>query len=114
MFSGQRLMRHVALLGHAGVDGEGMYLVGHHVVDTVVNQTMPGQRRLAAKGFGRDGNPIVAGAASGAGMASVQMTFVFDLKRNRLEFLQPLANAVDAFVTHGDLIWSEGWSSCCM
>src|ERR1700733_4019014 len=64
----------------------------HQIVDRRVNQSMPRHRRDAAKRLRHDANSKVALACGRAGMALVQMAFIFHRQlRRRKALLQPLA-----------------------
>lgn len=63
----------------------------HQITGGIVDHPVAGDRVVAGKGRGDDVQPIVAATAAGTGVAGVQVRFVLDFQRLRLQRVQALA-----------------------
>jgi hypothetical protein len=90
------------------VDRQCVYSVWHPVPDGMIHEPMSGELAQSGKSGRDDSNPIVACSAGRAGMAGMQMTFVFHRQFGIGESLpQALFDFCQAR-THGG-----GDQSCC-
>lgn len=58
--------------------GQGVNFMRHQILDLIIHQPMAGYGRFAAKRLGRNVDAVMACAAAGTSMASMEMGFIFD------------------------------------
>ena len=69
----------------ARLDGQGVDVGLHHLAEGGVDGPVPGQRRLADEGLGRDPDGEMASPVAGAFVAGVLVAVVDHLQRDRLQ-----------------------------
>lgn len=84
----------------------------HQIARCRVDYPVAGCNRLAVKSLGNDGDPIVATFA-GAGMASVEMGFIINFKKLRVEAGKGLVQEGYRFDTHAGRAFLKGFTVTC-
>lgn len=78
-----------------------MYFALFEVANGIINQAMPGDRILAGKGLGDDGQ-VVMPAFPGPGVTSVAVRLILDDQRLRLQYGQLPTQVFDGIAQAGN------------
>ena len=77
-----------------------MNSAAYQITGGIVDQPVAGDRVFAGKGGSDDVQPIVAATAAGTGVAGVQVRFVLDFQRLRLQGTEALAQTGNGVGAH--------------